>query len=79
MGVGEPGGGFDGRVGALEGFLEIGDEVWEGSKGGGIQGLLGVDSGPALGCSFSHEGKSISDLFIVRRVDIFVDQEISSD
>ena len=36
MGVGEPGGGFCSRVGALEGGLEFFDEVREGSEGGGI-------------------------------------------
>ena len=36
MGIGQPGGGFCGRVGALEGDLEVFDKVGEGSKGGGI-------------------------------------------
>ena len=35
MGVGEPGGGFCGRVGAVEGGLEVFNEIGEGSKGGG--------------------------------------------
>ena len=30
--VSEPGGGFSGRVGTLEGCLKIFDKVWEGSK-----------------------------------------------
>ena len=33
MGVGEPGGGFSGGVGALDGCLEIFDEILEGAKG----------------------------------------------
>ena len=36
LGVGQPGGGFSGRVGTLEGCLEIFDKVWEGSKQGSI-------------------------------------------
>ena len=35
-GIGEPGGGFCGGVGALEGDLEVFDKVGEGSEGGGI-------------------------------------------
>ena len=78
-GVGEPSGGFCGGVGALEGGLEIFDEVGEGPEGGDIQGGLGLNSGPALGCSFSHEGEDVSNLFIICGVDIFVDEEIGSD
>ena len=55
MGIGEPSGGFGGGVCALEGCLKIFDKVWEGPKQGGIEGCLGADGGPALGCSFSHE------------------------
>ena len=33
MGVGAPGGGFGGRVGALDGCLDIFDEILEGAKG----------------------------------------------
>ena len=36
MGVGEPGGGFSSGVGALEGCLEIFDEILEGAKGRSI-------------------------------------------
>ena len=36
MGISEPGGGFGGRVGTLEGCLKIFDKVWEGSKRGGV-------------------------------------------
>ena len=79
MGISEPGGGFGGRVGTLEGCLEIFDKIWEGSKQGGIQGILGADSGPAFGCSFSHEGKGISNFLVIRGVNIFVDEEISPD
>ena len=78
-GISEPGGGFSGRVGTLEGCLEIFDKIWEGSKQGGIQGILGADSGPAFGCSFSHEGEGISDLFVIGGVDVFVYQEVGSD
>ena len=35
-GIGEPGCGFSGRVGAEEGGLEIFDKVREVSKGGGV-------------------------------------------
>ena len=35
-GIGQPGGGFCGAVGALEGDLEVFDKVGEGSEGGGI-------------------------------------------
>ena len=38
-----------------------------------------MDSGLAFGCSFSHEGKGISNFLIVHGVNIFVDKEISSD
>ena len=73
------GSGFGGRVGTLEGGLKIFDEIWEGSERGSVQGVLDIDSGPAFGSSSSHEGEYISDLFIIHRIDIFVDQEISSD
>ena len=36
MGIGEPGSGFSSRVGALEGGLEIFDEILEGAKGGSV-------------------------------------------
>ena len=36
MGIGEPGSGFGSRVGALEGGLEIFDEILEGAKGGSV-------------------------------------------
>ena len=78
-GISEPSGGFGGRVGTLEGHLKIFDKVWEGPKRGGIEGNLGVDGSPTLGCSFSHEGEGISNLFVICGIDIFVDQEISSD
>ena len=35
-GIGEPSGGFCGRVGTLEGGFKICDKVGEGPKGGGI-------------------------------------------
>ena len=34
--IGEPSGGFCGRVGALEGCFKISDKVREGSEGGGV-------------------------------------------
>ena len=37
-----------------------------------------MDNGPTFGCSFGHEGKGISDLFVICGIDIFTDQEISS-
>ena len=63
----------------MEGGLEVFDKVWEGPKGGGIQGHLGMNGCPTLGCSFSHEGESVSDLLVVGGVNIFVDKEVSSD
>ena len=78
-GVGEPGGGFCSGVGALEGSLEIFDEVREGPKGGGIQGCLGANGSPAFGCSFCHEGEGISDLLVVGGINVFVYEEVSSD
>ena len=79
IGVGEPGGGFCSGVGALEGGLEIFDEVGEGPKGGGTQGRLGANSGPAFGCSFCHEGEGISDLLVISGINVFVYEEVSSD
>ena len=35
-GIGEPSGGFCGKVGALEGHLEVFNEIGEGSKGGDV-------------------------------------------
>ena len=78
-GVGEPSGSLGGRVCALECGLKICDKVLEGSEGGGIQGHLSTNGSPALGCSFSHEGEGISDLFIVDGINVFVYEEISSD
>ena len=78
-GISEPGGGCGGRVGTLEGCLEIFDEVGEGPKGGGVQGRLDANCGPAFGCSFCHEGEGISDLFVVCRVDVCVNEQIGSD
>ena len=77
--IGKPGGGLSSRVGALEGDLEVFDEVLEGSEGGSIQCMLGTDSYPAFCSSFSHKGDGISDLFIICGIDIFVDQEVSPD
>ena len=78
-GIGEPGGVFSGGVCTLEGSLKIFDKVWEGLKRGGVKGCLGADSGPALGCSFSHEGESVYDLFVIGGINIFVYKEIGSD
>ena len=38
-----------------------------------------MNSSPALGCSFSHEGEGVSDLLVVSGIDVFVYEEISSD
>ena len=35
-GIGEPSGGFCGRVGTLEGSFKISDKVGEGPEGGGV-------------------------------------------
>ena len=78
-GISEPGGGFGGGIGTLEGRLKIFDQVWEGPKQGGVEGCLGMDSSPTFGHSFSHEGEGVSNLFIVCGIDVLVDQEISSD
>ena len=78
-GVGEPRGGFGGRVCTLEGGLKICDKVLEGSEGGDIQGHLSTNGSPTLGCSFGHEGEGISDLFIVSGINVFVYKEIRSD
>ena len=78
-GIGEPSGSLSSRVCALEGGLKIFDKVWEGSEGGGVQGHLSMNGSPALGCSFSHEGEGVSDLFIVGGINIFVYEEICSD
>ena len=77
--VGEPSGGFSGGVCALEGSLKICNKILEGSEGGGIQGCLSMNGSPALGCSFSHEGEGVSDLFVIGGIDVFVYKEISSD
>ena len=78
-GVGEPGGGFCNGVGTLEGGLEIFDEVGEGPKGGGVQGRLDANCGPAFGCSFCHEEEGISDLLVVGGINVFVYEEVGSD
>ena len=38
-----------------------------------------MNCSPALGCSFSHEGEGVSDLFVVGGINIFVYEEISPD
>ena len=76
LSVGEPSGGFGGGVCALEGGFKVCDKVLEGSKGGGIQGCLSSNGSPTFGCSFSHEGEGVSDLFVVGGIDIFVSKEI---
>ena len=78
-GISEPGGGFGGGVGTLEGCLEIFDKIWEGSKQRGVQGCLGANGCPAFGCSFCHEGESVSNLLVVSGINVFVYEEISSD
>ena len=77
--VGKPSGGLGGRICALEGGFKFSDKVLEGPKGGGIQGRLSSDSSPAFGCSFSHEGEGVSDLFVIGGIDIFVYEEIGPD
>ena len=77
--VGEPSGGLGGGVCALEGGFKLCNKILEGPKGGGIQGCLSSNGSPAFGCSFSHEGEGVSDLFVIGGIDIFVYEEISPD
>ena len=63
----------------MEGHLEVLDEVREGPKGGGVQGHLGVNGGPAFGCPFSDEGEGVSDLLVISGINIFVYEEVGSD
>ena len=77
--IGEPSGSFGSGVCALEGNFEICDKILESSEGGGIQGHLSMDSGPTFGCSFRHEGESVSNLFVIGRINILVYKEICPD
>ena len=77
--VGEPSGGFGGGVCALEGGLKLCNKILEGPEGGGIQGRVCLNGSPAFGCSFSHEGEGVSDLFVIGGINIFVYEEISPD
>ena len=77
--VGEPSGGFGGGVCALEGGLKLCNKILEGPEGGGIQGRLSSNGSPAFGCSFSHEGEGVSNLFVIGGIDIFVYEKISPD
>ena len=77
--IGEPSGGFRGGVGTLEGGFKLCNKILEGSEGGGIQGRLSSNGSPTFGCSFSHEGEGVSDLFVIGGIDVFVYEEISPD
>ena len=44
-----------------------------------VEGSLGADGGPALGCSLHHEREGIPNLFVLGRVNVFVYQEVGYD
>ena len=75
---GKPGNSVSGDVVVFKRSVELSDEVGESSEGKHCSrdGALAEGRCPSKGRSFSHVGKSESDLLIVVVIDRFVDKEV---